>query len=683
MTGIPVRGAMMTTADRDTPISPTAAGPPRAVPGPAPVPTATSPTLPAANARSTDPATWTKLLAAFERLFSIGVLYPEGHARCVGVATEFQQELRRDLGGRTVLTIDATREALAIEECVVPTESRAARRIQRTMTTLGISRLEIEATATPADIYALVKLLLRLMHEAETTRGFHTLEFEGLPATVHLSLREFSQQSEISGESTGTIQPQTAPGVGILEVRGLSAETREAVGELIQDISLRAVQEAPVRAQPGRTAPAGGAPARNEAARAPATGAPAARAATTTKGGGTAFGMTVEGAGVTVATSGDPAGGTAGDLSGPPCVETDGSDQEYRLELGELQRRFDEVAGDAPPRPNLADRAEQIGTLTQLLMGGVSAAALDGIDEQLEQCLGDPVREREMKVLRGALADLLVASDEELVDRCLPRLLRPLRGTRTLGRLLAETAAAAGLEIAAWPHVVNEMLVGLEHTDEPTFLALATETASLPEGAMRTALPRLARLDAMREHRLAPRLFRLPQQEFAGLFALLLTSPGADMSGPWLLEQLRAHPPAWPGTPALFLLGDFGTGNRSFLVRLLRETARGEYSRELLLMAEQIITRGLKLLPSGQRGGTWVAKAVRVLGEVPTPVGVALLASIQRQRRLLVLHAWPAACRLAAAQAQLAAAAIRDGGGAEEASAIGAWPQDSEGGCGT
>jgi hypothetical protein len=599
-----------------------------------------------------DDGQWSKLLTAFERLFSIGILYPAGHAQCVNVATAFQSEVRSSLAGSDMLAIEACREALAIQGCLFTPGIRSGRRIHEVMTALGISRLEIDKTATPADLYAVVSLLLQLKHEAETTRGLRHLEFKGLPPTVRLTLKRFSQRTEGVSDGPSAVDEESN---AALELRGFGEETREAMADLVQKISLQLVHQQPVQVPDARIA------------------TPAAEPTAPTATGPAPFPPPAAAPFPPPVAPPFPPPATAPAPSGPPLaasrdsgprvhkeipsgLDAAGIAQGCCLTLTELQRRLVATA-DTCLQLNLTDRAEQLGVLMQMLVRA-APSALAGITDLLGKCLADPLRARERSVLTGALRQMIGTGDEEILDRALPILFAQLRKTGVLGPLFLEVLGSVEVSArrATWPHLLNELLLGFEGVDDDAFHQIALLATGLPEEEMRLALPRLAKLEAIRDHRLAQRLFQTSLREFAGLFSVLLGSSAVERVGPWLMELLRAQPPNWPGSPVLILMGDYAPGHRGFLARLLRETARGEYSVELLQSAIQTIVRGLKTLPRKQRGAPWVPRAVETLGALPHPAAAELLSEIRGRRRLVVLRAWPAPCREAATRAQRARA---------------------------
>ena len=92
------------------------------------------------------------LMLALDRLFHIGSFYPTGHSRCQEVAAEFHEELASALADHSTLVLDIGREALLLQGQLLNATERGVKRVHEILTSLGVARIEIEGSATTAEL---------------------------------------------------------------------------------------------------------------------------------------------------------------------------------------------------------------------------------------------------------------------------------------------------------------------------------------------------------------------------------------------------------------------------------------------------------------------------------------------------------------------------------------------------
>jgi hypothetical protein len=610
------------------------------------------------------------LWSAFDRLLNIGAFYPAGHARSEEAARVFLAEMHAHLANAPALTIDAGRGALAVQGRTTPLESKGAKRLHAMLTSLGIARIEIDAVTSPIYLHAFSTLLLWSKHQADTAVGFREISFDGLPPTVRVVQREFGRRFGGGGVTLRTDQVQTAVAgvMQAIEDRKLDDATRESYRDLIDRLFTHAAE----RLEMGGPL-LGGAHA----------------SITRSLDDVLAVGVHA----IRHALHDLPADDT-GDLRGlfacaekaialsddRPSVElmldvlrqsvreagldetTDAEnpaedDALYEIPLAELTSRLTVAAG--PPVTAAAltpgDRSEYLSIVLQNLLNDPPVAVFAAATFALRQALAVPPTAAERAVMTAGARQLFERGTDSVVDRLATHLLVPLRlvSPEAPARLLRDACADAAPPAirAAWPHVVNELLLSPDGPDSATIDALRRLATALPEEEMQRSLARLEALDALRDGSFARRPCVPLTVETAPLCAVLLESSRGDLLGNALLARIQAAPPPWPGVRALPLLGAYHPRHRSFLVRLLREGVRRESTPELLAAAGRLIVEGLPTLPPARRHEPWVPGAIRELGALPAEGARAVLRTILRERRLLILRAWPAACRAAAAAA--------------------------------
>jgi len=108
-------------------------------------------------------------------------------------------------------------------------------------------------------------------------------------------------------------------------------------------------------------------------------------------------------------------------------------------------------------------------------------------------------------------------------------------------------------------------------------------------------------------------------------------------------------------------LSEYDPVHRRFYADLARELGAETPSPRLARQAADVLTETLTDLAPAERREPWTATAVAWLPALAGPSARPLLARILGQRRLVVLRAWPAACREAAREGLERLAASRPG----------------------
>ena len=611
------------------------------------------------------------LWSALDRLLNIGAFYPAGHARSEEAARVFLDEMRARIADAPALTIDAGRDALAVQGRVTPLESKGAKRLHAMLTSLGIARIEIDAATSPIYLHAFSTLLLWSKHQADTAVGFREISFDGLPPTVRVVQREFGRRVGGGGGVTlraDQVQAAVAGVMQALEGRTLDDATRETYRALIDRLFTHAAE----RLEMGGSLLGGAhAPITRSLEDVLAVGVHAIRHALhdlPADDTGDLRGLFAC-AEKAIALSDDRPSvelmldvlrQSARESGLEETIDTENpaeDDALYAIPLAELTRRL--TSGAGPPVTAAAltpvDRAEYFSIVLQNLLNDPPAVVFASATLALRQALAMPLDAAERAVVAAGARQLFERSTDSVVDRLATHLLVPLRrvSPEAPAQLLRDACVDATPSAirAAWPHVVNELLLSPDGLDPTTIDALRSLATALPEEEMQRLLGRLEALDALRDGRFARRPCVPLTVETAPLCAVLLESSRGDLLGDALLALLQAAPPPWPGVRALPLLGAYHPRHRPFLVRLLREGVRGESTPELRAAAGRLIVEGLPTLPAARRHEPWVPGAIRELGVLRAEGARAVLRTVLRERRLLIRRAWPTACRAAAAAA--------------------------------
>lgn len=617
-----------------------------------------------------------RIVASLDRLFSLCALYPADHIRIVEARNEFQQDLAEVIGKSGTLLIEGGREGLFVHSQVLGVEYQGVRRFQELLQSIGINRIEILPSATAEDLHRLASLLLKYKHQAEASQGFRQFEFPDLPSTIRIAQREFGKRhGRAPGNTLGSerIEAAIESTLRILEERDIGEEKLETCQRIIEEVLAKIVERVELESpSPG----ASGMCFDRSLDDVLELGVHAIQHAMTELLSDDEkiddLRNLFESAEKAVALSNDR---ESVELlidvlqqASRECLEEeersapegdDGDESGFELSLEELQKSLADCAASAAPFNSLRleDLGEHLSNLAQLLFQYPTPKVLTGIGNELSRSLSGKLLPRERRVLLSACRQLLNQPDKALVDRSLPLILKPLRQSNPeyLVRFLfhLDKSSSPGGHENIWPHLVNEILLGLEVEEGKYVRKIHRLTADLPEQIMFQEIPRLERLDAMREGLFSKSIFHPPVKELYPIFAVLLSSAQSAMIGSFLLNGFQTHPMVWTGSEALGFLTEYDPGHRAFFVRLLREAGEAHKSRILQHLAGKIIIEGLPSLPEKRREETWVPNAIHALGVLEIREAVPCLKEILDARKFFMLPLWPAACRRSAREALL------------------------------
>ncbi len=620
---------------------------------------------------------YTALWNALDRLFNIGAFYPPGHARCVEVAQALRDELAQLRGGAAGVRIDAGRDALAVQGRLDGLESRGAQRLHATMDALAIARLEFAADVSAEDLHAFAVRLLWCKHQVDTAVGFRQVDFEGLPATVRVAQREFGRRSGGGGLSLRADQVDQAVTdiLQSLAERGVGEAQREECRAIFSRFFSRVAERLELDTPPAGARPAFARPLEEVLS----LGVHAVQHALTRvlpQGGdlvdvqrlfeqtqrAIALSEDRDSVELLVDVLAEVANREGGCAPGSLAPALDDADSRYEIGVPALKRLLATALAAGPPAADLVpgDLTEALSVALTLLLDSPSPAVAEAARARLVADLARPLRAAERAVVAGALAGLSARGDAAAADRLLPALLAALRGHGGGGAAVVLVQACrqgrpADLRVL-WPHLVNELLLGLADAPEGAARDLRSLVAALPVEEMRQGLRRLEALPALRDGDLDRRVFASPDPALGPLLGLLLGTSRGEIVGAALLEALQSRPPSWPGAAALPLLGAYHGRHRGLLGAWLREAPAGRLTADLRADLARLLA-ALPTLAPARRREPWVPAALRAWAEFGGAAAAPGLAAIVRERRLLFLRAWPEPCRRAAAEAARALAA--------------------------
>lgn len=322
-------------------------------------------------------------------------------------------------------------------------------------------------------------------------------------------------------------------------------------------------------------------------------------------------------------------------------------------------RRLEEAiaAAQALDAASFDCAAEHLGLVLHVRREGSIAGQEAAVDRELQKALAGASAAQQRAVLAGFIASASRMAEPERGDRVLivvARALRQENAARFAELLVATLEELAPAEcVWLWPHLASELLLGLPPGAAAVEEGLVAALLAAPARAFEADAGRLQRTLCARGGALpgvVRRIFGTLRVEFFALYEAALALPETSGIGELVLEAFRLRPPPLPAARALAVVPIMDGRARAVLRHLLQtKGSDAERRAELDAAAVRLLVDALARQPASQRGAQWVAEAVRVLTVLPGPEGAAMLRRVARERRWLLLPAWPGRCRRIAA----------------------------------
>ncbi len=637
------------------------------------------------------------LMQSLDRIFKIGVYYPSGHALCDEAATQFLNATIRVVGKSRCLRIEPLKGVLRIQGVELDNGVPGARDFGELMELLGIAHVEIDKEVTPPDLQCFASRLLALRTRISSVSNFQRINFDGMPTSIRIKPRKFIGQ-EVDGADSGDTDNRTDPRIEdlltSLAKQGLTEEQIATCRRLFESIRSDREEQQPggalarvgwvdvenlllrvVRAGQGDAAlrtvgnhadrsDEHAAPSRSRADRhvdAISAIFESIRKDLDRNDSNSAIDLLVEmnrrqSAPTEIEKSDAKKSGaddesadtTKGKKSGR---EGDDSPESTLDEIRVLLSRCAALAGGSP-RLSLSDRSEELSILLQILGRDPKPELQVRIGQLMSDVLASPLRPAEWDILVAGLRPLLDLDSDPLFEDMLVSIIDHLHRLESKSALPFILKVAQGATVeqlgSLWPFVMNEILLMGRPEDSRLLARSYTLMTELPEKVMLNGVPRLERLEALRDDKIVPDIFTPLPATLCPIFGELLERSRTDSLGESILQSMLRKPPDRLCKAIVPLLGEYHSRHRRILAELLRQTNNEEPTAVLAQGAGRLIAGALPKLARSRRGEPWVLETIRAIAHLPVPNAGAILRGIARGRRFLILHDWPIGCREAA-----------------------------------
>jgi hypothetical protein len=198
-----------------------------------------------------------------------------------------------------------------------------------------------------------------------------------------------------------------------------------------------------------------------------------------------------------------------------------------------------------------------------------------------------------------------------------------------------------------WPHLVNDLLLGLGQVGNENRRVLLEWAGSISSREALAQLQRLEDLPALKSDKAASDIFKAPLTATQAVHAALARTRLAV----WLGRGIHASMKARPFSPLVRALmpamGDHQASNLDFYLELMAQARTRQLSGELRLKCAVLLLGLLDGLPASRRTESWVPGALGELVKLDTVEAAPLIQNVLNARRWIFWRAWPPACRQA------------------------------------
>lgn len=534
------------------------------------------------------------LLDALARFQSAALLYPPTHRRITESTGALVEALRRaaDVRGEVRLALSDGR--LLRDGALVPDLASPARKLVADWDALGVARITFLPQLVPDDLVAFARFLKEALTHCGSGHRPTLASFELVPTAIDIVSRDYGRphRSDEAGPVDAVV-PQAGGGGA-----GTGGGTGDGIGSGRQRAPRRPVDDEEL--------------ALNEA-----------------------------------------------------TAQRDAAVAELAPESLAKQLR---VAEEKPPERAQLAADDRVATLARVLhlLGRATppSAGRAALEVRLADLVKQAYGDAEQAVVEGGLTAMVRAARARELATLLDALGPSVRahGAARAAELLldlldaqadAEPAAAqyppqevTATRRALWVHLAQELLLSLGEKSDAIERRASRLLGQLDPEECDAAVADLAALPAIRGGAWNKSTLAPMRRDLYGIYRALLRVGGPIADD--LARSFAQRPPATAAAGAFLALRDDVRGARAWLERFLAAAHAGKEDAELLSHAATLLRTCLETLDPKRRAEPWVASAVAALRRLSSDATDATLARVRGERRLLVLAAWPKACRDAA-----------------------------------
>lgn len=622
-----------------------------------------------------------ELFVALDRLLSIGSYYTPDHARYQEVARRAHAAIKNNLSGAASLEIECTAEGFYVHDIFIEGDQQETRRIFELMDALNIGLLEIQAVATTSDLHEAMSTLKRHQVTKAGVKNYEEIEINDLPDTITTTSQSLHVRTKDPTSGPGGTRSRAALADYSVIPDANLASTPE--GQKLEREFLNIISGIMMSGDATHLLSLDNDEARNSALRHWVSDSAIhaikeiIRALEKSHSDPMVLEHLIGHAQAALRMTGDAdlvelifdrlrkETGIKGDnrqplLSNrPKPKKLKSSVVKYTMTPEQMNCIIDELNEESVIPDDLLgpSTADCLGICAQIMCSAPSDLTTQGISSTIFRILSAPtLTDEDLSVSVSALTMILKTGSRDLVDMAIPMYFSPLRkfNPRHLGPVwlnVWKSLTDVDHKRMAWPHLVNELLMGVEWEDPAQKLALFESLSRVEVGNGSEMLERLEELQALRDHVMEPELFHVPAPLLYPVHIVLLDSTMSHEHGAKLYERLahqRAHLLA---NLLVSIMGKYKQSNKLVYQAILEQGVTEKIIPTLMDLGSRLLKTTLMNLSPDLRNGQWVSEAVSWLGRLDAKRANPILNNILKEKKYLILPVWPADCRRAARHA--------------------------------
>ncbi len=619
-----------------------------------------------------------ELFVALDRLLTIGSYYTPEHARYQEVASEAHAAIRNNLAGSSVLEIECTHEGFWVHDVFIEYDQRETRRVFDLLNDLSIGLLEIDSAASSDDLHVAVSSLKHHLVTNSGKKNFEEIAIEGMPDTIRTTSQSLYVKTRDRSGGPGGTRPRSGSAdhyvipdsnlvatpdgqklerefLGIIsgimrngdptQLKSLERgeEMDEALRDWVPDSAVGTIKEIMEALKKTNTDPMilehliGHAQAALELTSDPLL-----------------VELVFERLRKETGIKSEKSKSLLENRPKPKRPKR--GPVKYTMTPDQMNELIEELnENSAPPEDLLSpSSADCLGICTQILCSAPTEHMILGIGTTIFKILSvENLHEDDLRVASFSLAAILKTGSRDTIDGSLPLFLSPLRRfhPENLGPIwlsVWKSLVEIDHQRLAWPHLVNELLLGVEWEDPGARLSLYESLSRINVGDGEEMLERLEELQALRTKTMAPEVFHAPAPLLYPVHVVLLDSSVSRDHGPRLHERLVHQRAQRLANLLVGIMGRYKQSNKMIYQAILDQGVSEQITPKLKDMGSRLLVSSIRNLLPEDRDELWVSEALSWLGKLDPKRAEPILNRVIKEKKFFLFPVWPSECRQAA-----------------------------------
>jgi len=621
------------------------------------------------------------LLRALDSLLTVGQYYQPGHDRHRQVVQEAFAAVGRALGPRRSLPVEVTREGFWVDDAFLGREEREVKRLHEMLDPLNIAEIEFHKDVTAEELHAAMGVLKQQRANLSAADSYKEMTIEGLPETVKVTDRSLYVRTRGRGRGPSVGLGDPAAG-GLFEIpdamlvdspegQSLEREFLNIVSTIMQAGDPTKLKDAPSQEAkealisgwiPDKTVKAIKAVLRSlektnsDPMMLESLIGHAHRALELT-GDSDLVEMVFQRLRKEAADRGSTSKLLLENRPRPRNPKR--RPIKYTMTAEQLSTVFYELEDkvDQPDDLVTPSEADCLGICVQVLAVAPTEDLLVGVGQTIYGLLSrEELAPDTVRVLPHALAAATAIRDEGAVDLAVPMFCLPLRRyhPELIGRVWADAWKLLGSEEQkerAWPHVVNDILLGMQWEDPTLRFRLYEDVSSFDVEPCPGLLDRLEDLPALRDEHMSPDLFHAPAPLLYPVHRVLMNCSMAREHGQRLQERLMHQRANRLADVLIMAMGDFKVANKAVFNAILLQGMENVPHGVMCDVGGRLLRGAIARLTREERTAPWLPEAIRWLPHLDEDRARPILEKILGEKRFFIFPDWPGECRRAAREA--------------------------------